>query len=148
MWTFLMMVAAIVVGASIAAAGFSPEVVAALESSKDLYVATERKDGSLSKVSPIWFMYADDAIYFTTVPESYKAKRVKLGRPLHVWVGAADGPHFVAHGELLTDPDLAARMAPVYDGKYWISWFGFFRPRPERVRSGKTVIIKIVPPAE
>jgi hypothetical protein len=36
-------------------------------------------------------------------------------------------------------------MAPVYDKKYWISWLGFFRPRPDRVAAGKTVIVKVVP---
>jgi hypothetical protein len=37
-------------------------------------------------------------------------------------------------------------MGPVYDGKYWISWLGFFRPRAERVRDGKTVIVRVSPP--
>ena len=148
MWTIMIVSFALLAGIAIATAGFAPEVVSALERSKDLYVATERKNGSLSKVSPIWFMYDGDALYFTTVPESYKAKRVKLGRPLHIWVGAADGPHFVAPGEIVTDPAVAERMAPVYDDKYWISWLGFFRPRPNRVAEGKTVIIKVRPPAE
>jgi hypothetical protein len=60
-------------------------------------------------------------------------------------VGAADGPHFVGKAELLRDPAVAEKMAPVYDQKYWISWLGFFRPRPERVRDGKTVIVKVTP---
>lgn len=143
---FLVMCAVLV--AVVAHAGFAPDVEEALGTAKDLYVATEREDGSLSKVSPIWFMYDDEALYFTTVPTSYKAKRVRRGRPLHIWVGAADGPHLVAHGEVLTDPAVAERMAPEYDRKYWISWLGFFRPRPDRVRDGKTVIIRVRPPAE
>ena len=146
MWSMMLVSVVLLAGAVVAAAGFTPEIVSALEQSKNLYVATERKDGSLSKVSPIWFMYDGDALYFSTLPESYKAKRVKLGRPLHIWVGAADGPHFVAPGELLTDPAVAERMGPVYDRKYWISWLGFFRPRADRVRAGKTVIIKVRPP--
>ena len=90
-------------------------------------------------------MADDDAVYFTTVPTSYKAKRIAKGSPVLVWVGSEQGPHFVGEGELLRDPALAEKMAPVYDRKYWISWIGFFRPRPDRIRDGKTVIVKVTP---
>ena len=62
-----------------------------------------------------------------------------------VWVGAREGPHFVGHAELIDDPAVATRMAPEYDRKYWIAWLGFFRPNPERVRAGKTVIVRVIP---
>jgi hypothetical protein len=86
-------------------------------------------------------------VYFTSQPEAIKVKRVQRGSPLLVAVGAPDGPSFEAPAEVLRDPELAARMAPVYDRKYWISWLGFFRPRPERVRAGKTVILRVRPAA-
>lgn len=143
----LMLVLATVCVAAIAHAGFSAEVTAALQSSKEIYVATKRANGTLSKVVPVWFMFDGDAIYFTTLPSSYKAKRLKKGSPLYVWVGSADGPHFVGPAEISTDPELAARMAPVYAKKYWIAWAGFFKPNADRVRSGKTVIVKVRPPA-
>ncbi len=133
--------------AAVAVAGFSPAVTTALQSSKEIYVATKRHDGTMSKVVPVWFMFDGDAIYFATLPSSYKAKRLKKGGgPLYVWVGSPDGPHFVGHAELLHDPDVAARMAPVYAQKYWIAWLGLFKPNPERVRTGKTVIVKVRPP--
>lgn len=144
MWTLLALAACFVAVAM--AATFPTDVDQALRTSKNLYVATTRKDGTQSKVAPIWFMYDGEAVYFTTVPDSYKAKRVRAGRPLQIWVGAENGPHFVGKGELVTDPAVAERMAPVYDQKYWISWIGFFRPRPDRVRDGKTVIVRVTPP--
>jgi hypothetical protein len=143
----LILVLGSVLLAAIVHAGFSPEVTTALQNSKEIYVATKRADGTLSKVVPVWFMFDGDAIYFTTLPTTYKAKRIKKGSPLYVWVGSADGPHFVGPAEILKDPDLAARMAPVYAQKYWIAWLGLFKPNPERVRSGKTVIVKVRPPA-
>ena len=143
----LMLVLAGVFAAVIASAGFSSEVTSALQTSKEIYVATKRHNGSLSKVVPVWFMFDGDAIYFATLPTSYKAKRLKKGGSLYVWVGAADGPHFVGPAELITDPAVAERMAPVYAKKYWIAWLGLFKPNPERVRSGKTVIVKVSPPA-
>ena len=146
MWTLNLALAITALAVAMAgAAGFSPEVANALRSSKQIYVATKRADGTPSKVVPVWFMFDGDAIYFSTGPQSYKAKRIAKGSPLLVWVGSADGPHFVGPAELIRDPEVAARMAPAYDQKYWISWLGFFRPRPERVKAGKTVIVKVTP---
>ena len=147
MWIGMAVLVATLVAVSVAAGGFSPDVVTALKSSKQIYVATHRHDGSRSKVVPVWFMFDGDAIYFATAPTSYKAKRIKKGSPLEVWVGSESGPHFVGKAELSQDPELAARMAPVYSQKYWIAWLGLFRPDPERVRSGKTVLVKVSPPA-
>jgi PPOX class probable F420-dependent enzyme len=126
---------------------FAPAVAEALRKAKQIWVATRRADGTASKAVPVWFMVDGDALYFSTGPESHKARRIARGSPLLVWVGSADGPHFVGRAELVRDPAVAARMAPVYDRKYWISWLGFFRPRPERVREGKTVIVKVAPGA-
>ena len=149
MWTLaLATVCIFAVVAAAGAAAFPPQVEDALKTSKNLYVATKRKDGTQSKRVPIWFMYDGEAIYFSTAPDSYKAKRIANGSPLLVWVGAENGPHFVGKAELVRDPERAAKMAPVYDQKYWISWLGFFRPRPERVRDGKTVIVKVTPSGE
>jgi PPOX class probable F420-dependent enzyme len=142
MWTLALVL--IAVGAAVAS-GFRPEVADALRNAKHIYVATRRADGTPSKAAPIWFMYDGEAIYFTTAPGTHKARRIAKGSPLLVSVGTADGPQFEARAEILRDPELAARMAPVYDQKYWISWLGFFRPRPERVREGKTLIVKATP---
>ena len=133
------------VAVTASAAGFPPDVAEALRTSKEIHVATRRHDGSQSKVVPVWFMFDGDAIYFATSPDSYKAKRIAKGSPLLVSVGSANGPHFVGKATLSKDPELAARMAPVYSQKYWIAWLGLFRPNPERVRSGKTVLVKVVP---
>jgi PPOX class probable F420-dependent enzyme len=122
-------------------------VTQALGAAKQIYVATRRADGTPSKAVPVWFMFDGEAVYFTTGPGSHKARRIAKGSPLLVWVGQADGPHFVGRAELVRDPAVAARMAPLYDSKYWISWLGFFRPRADRVRDGKTVIVKVTPGA-
>jgi PPOX class probable F420-dependent enzyme len=143
MWTVFGL--ALVVLAATAGAQFPPDVRQALATAKNLYVATKRKDGSTSKVSPIWFMADDDAVYFTTTPTSYKAKRIAKGSPVLVWVGSEQGPHFVGKAEIVRDPAVAEKMAPAYDQKYWISWLGFFRPRADRVRDGKTLIVRVTP---
>jgi PPOX class probable F420-dependent enzyme len=124
---------------------FPPDVAAALRQAKQIYVATRRADGAPGKAVPVWFLYDGEAILFTTGPGSHKARRIARGSPLLVWVGSADGPHVVGRAELVRDPAVAARMAPAYDAKYWISWLGFFRPRADRVAAGKTVIVRVTP---
>jgi len=140
-----MLIIAVVVAAAASIAGFAPDVATALRTSKEIYVATKRPNGSQSKVVPVWFMYDGDAVYFSTAPKSYKARRIRHGSPLLVWVGSATGPHFVGKATLEKDPELAARMAPEYSRKYWIAWVGFFRPDAARVRAGKTILVKVVP---
>jgi PPOX class probable F420-dependent enzyme len=131
--------------ASTVAGGFPPDVAQALRASKHIYVATRRADGTRSAAAPVWFMVDGDTVLFTTGPDSHKARRIRRGSPVFVWVGSADGPHFVGAAEVLQDPALAARMAPVYAQKYWIAWLGLFRPNPDRVRAGKTAIVRVSP---
>lgn len=127
------------------ATSFAPDVADALRGAKQIYVATRRADGTQSSAVPVWFMVDGDAVLFTTGPTSHKARRIRRGSPLFVWVGSSDGPHFVGDAELLQDPDLAGRMAPVYSEKYWIAWLGLFRPNADRVRAGKTAIVRVRP---
>jgi hypothetical protein len=124
---------------------FPPEVHRALEENRQLYVATERKDGSRSAVSPIWFMYDGAALYFTTAPGSFKAKRAARGSILHVHVGRANGPYFRGIMAALRDPALAARMRLVYRRRYWLAWLGLVCPSPARVTAGKTLIVRVTP---
>ena len=143
MW--MLTLALVLVAVAAGGAGFPSGVPEALRSAKQIYVATRRADGTQSAAVPVWFTFDGDAVYFTTGPASHKVRRIRRGSPLLVWVGRADGPHFTGQAEVLQDPEVAARMAPDYDRKYWIAWLGLFRPRPERVRAGKTVIVRVRP---
>lgn len=115
----------------------------ALATSKLIYVATQRKSGERSTAAPIWFVWENDAIWTTTSPDSWKAKRIARGSPLYIWVGSESGPFLVGTAEKITDPAVIAHMGELYSDKYWIAAMGFFRPRPERVSSGKTIAYKV-----
>ncbi|MFN8543733.1 MAG: pyridoxamine 5'-phosphate oxidase family protein [Candidatus Binatia bacterium] len=146
MWTIALAAGALAFGmAAAVAADFPQDVSQALRTASYIYVATQRADGSRSKIVPVWFTTLDDAVYFTTAPTSYKAKRIAKGSPVWVWVDSEQGPHFEGKAELVHDPALATRMGDAYNRKYWIAWLGLFRPRADRVQSGKTVIVKITP---
>jgi PPOX class probable F420-dependent enzyme len=120
------------------AASLPAATEAALRTSDYIYVATRRRNGALSAIKPIWFYYDGDKIFFTTEPESWKAKRIAAGSPLYIWVGSKTGPFVQGTAERVTDPALVDRMGDAYGEKYWIAWLGLFKPRSSRVTAGKT----------
>lgn len=119
------------------------ETVAALKSADLLYVATKRKNGERSSIRPIWFDYHEGHVYFTTSPSSWKARRIKRGSPLFLWIGSETGPFVLGRAQPVTDPAVITRMGEAYSKKYWLAWLGFFRPNPERVAAGKTVAYRV-----
>jgi len=125
--------------------GFPEDLHRALEQARQLYVATERKDGSRSTLSPVWFMYDGSAVHFTTAPGSWKAKRAARGGTLHVWIGRKDGPYWTGVMTLQRDPVLADRMRPVYRKRYWLAWLGLVCPSGARVTAGKSLIVSVTP---
>lgn len=126
---------------------FPADLDAALRAARQLYVATERKDGSRSSVAPIWFFYDGEAVYFTTAPGSWKAKRAARGGTLHTRVGRKDGLYWRGTMSLVPDPALADRMRPVYRRRYWLAWLGLICPSGAQVAAGKSTIVRVVPAA-
>lgn len=114
------------------------ETAAALRDSEYIYVATRRKNGALSEIKPIWFYFTDGKIFFSTAPDSWKAKRIAAGSPLYIWVGSENGPFVEGRAEPVTDAALIDKMGEAYAQKYWIAWLGLFKPRASRVSEGKT----------
>jgi len=123
----------------------SEEIVNALKTESYIYVATRRLNGQWSTAAPVWFMYDSEGLYFTTAPSSHKAHRIHRGSPVKIWVGTKDGPSFEGKAQFVKGASLAERMGKAYSDKYWIAWLGFFKPRPARVGSGKTLIVKVTP---
>jgi hypothetical protein len=119
------------------------EMATALREQKEIYVATRRADGSRSSAAPVWFWSDGQSVYFTTGPDSHKAKRIRRGSPVYVSVEGKEGPFVEGAVEIITDLELVARLGDEYKKKYWIAWLGLFRPRPERVRTGKTMAVKV-----
>ena len=120
------------------ASDLSASTEEALRSADEIYVATQRRSGELSARKPIWFVYEDDRLFFTTAPDSWKAKRIARGSPLYVWIGDEADLFVIGNAESVTDPVLIDRMGEAYAEKYWIAWLGFFQPRSSRVAEGKT----------
>lgn len=128
--------------------GLPPDFSEHLARNKEIYVATLRKDGSRSTPVPVWFGLMEGSIWFTTSPDSWKAKRIRRGSPVFVSVDGKRGPFVKMKAEIVLDGNKAEQLGEVYDEKYWIAWLGFFRPSKSRNESGKTILLKLTPADE
>src|ERR1700737_1810582 len=84
-----------------------------------VYIATVRKDGNQSKAAPVWFTTTPDhVLIINTGPNTWKAKRIRRGSPVLVWIGAEDGPAFIGKAEISKDQALETRIITDYPEKY------------------------------
>ena len=127
-------------------AELSPEIKAALANSTYVYIASTRKNGSLSKPAEIWFLYRDGAVYVGTPPTSWRARRIKAGRPqAKIWVGKTDGPSFMAAGAIVNDPAAQQAMLEAYAKKYPDGWAKFEEKFRSGFKDGTRVLIRYMP---
>jgi general stress protein 26 len=124
---------------------FPPEFMNKLNQKKQIHVATERKSGARSTAAPVWFGVIDNAIWFATLPNNHKARRVKRGSPMYISVEGKDGPFIKAKAEIVQDGAMAERLGEIYAHKYWIAWLGMFRPSRGKIESGKNLLIRLTP---
>jgi general stress protein 26 len=121
----------------------------ALSNASLIYVATVRKDGNQSTAAPVWFTTTPDgSILIQTGSTSWKARRIRRGSPVIVWLGKADGPALIGKAEMTSDPAVINRIAEDYPKKYFLAWVGLHKPTAERFAHGQIVAIRIVPVRE
>jgi general stress protein 26 len=124
----------------------SPRDSDALARASLIYIATVRKGGNQSTAAPVWFTATSDGhVMIQTAPTSWKARRIRRGSPVIVWIGSRDGPAFIGKAEITNDPAVINRIDQDYPKKYWIAWAGLHRPTAERFARGEIVAIKITP---
>lgn len=127
-------------------AELSAEVKSALATSKYVYIASTRKDGKPGKPAEIWFLYRNGAVYVGTPPTSWRARRIKAGRPqAKIWVGKADGPSFTATGAIVKEPDAQQAMLDEYAKKYPDGWSKLEEKFRGGFKDGTRVLIKYTP---
>ena len=80
-----------------------------------------------------------------TAPTSWKARRIRRGSLVIVWIGALDGPAFIGKAEITNDPAIINRVEHDYPKKYWMAWLGLHRPTADRFARGEIIAIEITP---
>jgi PPOX class probable F420-dependent enzyme len=126
--------------------GFAPDLQAALQRARYIYLTTYSQAGKPGTV-PTWCWLYEGALYFTTRRASLKAKRIRNRGRVMVSVGTKDGPGFEGHAEWVDDrPDLEGAILQAYRRKYWVLvplWMGRY------IRKGllakTSVLIRILP---
>jgi PPOX class probable F420-dependent enzyme len=123
-----------------------PAVAAALPRAKRLYLTTWSASGKPGTV-PVWFMEKDGRLYFTTLRDSLKARRIKANGRVRGHVGAPDGPAFDGRARWVEGrPELAAEILRVYRRKYpLLVPLVMGRLIRRRLERGRSVVIEITP---
>ena len=123
-----------------------PTLEAALKTAKRIYVTTSGSSGKSGTV-PVWFMAKEGRVYFTTLRESLKARRIRATGRIRVHVGSPDGPMFEGKAEQIDDrPDLEQEILQAYRRKYPILVPLFMGRRiRRRLASKDSVVIKTTP---
>ena len=111
-----------------------------------IYIATVRKDGNQSRAARVWFIVTpDNKILIDTNSDSWKAKRIKRGSPVLVWLGSTTGPAFIGKAEIVEDKTIQNTMIERIPEKYFLARIGFFGPRRAKFDDGQIVTIRISP---
>jgi hypothetical protein len=118
----------------------------ALSTAGILYIATVRKDGNQSTAAPVWFTVSPNhLVLIQTQPTTWKAKRIRRGSPVIIWIGRKHGPAFIGKAEISSDPAVERQIIEDYPKKYLLARFGFHRPTQEIFDKGGIFSIVITP---
>jgi general stress protein 26 len=128
-------------------AEISPRDRQALAQAELVFVATIRKNGTQSKAAPVWFTTdaANQAILIETDHNTWKAKRIRRGSPVLIWIGAPRGPAFIGTAEITNDSALIDKILKDYKEKYWQDRMFGWGPSRGVFTSGDELAIKITP---
>ncbi|MGD0074998.1 MAG: hypothetical protein ABSD31_11745 [Candidatus Binataceae bacterium] len=133
-------------GADIAPSQASDRDIEALSKASLIYIATVRKDGNQSTPAPVWFTVTPDRmVLIQTRPTTWKAKRIRRGSPVIVWIGKQQGPAFIGKAEITKDSAMIHRIVEDFPHRYLAARLGFFKPTEGKFAQGQRLAIKITP---
>jgi len=118
----------------------------ALSKASVLYIATVRKDGNQSTAAPVWFTVASDRrLFIQTAPTTWKAKRIRRGSQMIVWIGKMQAPAFVGKAEITKDPAVSHQIVEDFPKRYLMARLGLHAPTQAMFDQGKILAIIITP---
>ena len=131
-----------------AAADLGQELQEALDTSKYVYIQSERKSGAFGSKAEIWFLHHDGAVWVGTPKSTYRVKRIQAGRTkAKVWIGSTDGPMFDAVGELVQDDKVTERMFQTFAEKYPDGWPTYEEGFRSGFADGSRTLVRYAPAA-
>ena len=89
-----------------------------LQQARNYWVSTTRPDGR-PHAMPVWGLWLDDAFYFSSAPNSRKARNLAANPAVVIHLESGDEVVIVeGEAERTTDEDLLARLSEDYTRKY------------------------------
>jgi hypothetical protein len=139
-------VASGLLGAAPPARALAPELETALREARYVYVASERKGGSLGAPAEIWFMHHQGAVWVASPTTTWRVRRIRAGRArAQVAIGRRDGPAFAARGSIVRDPALYEVLFRALAEKYPEGWPQYESRFRSGLADGTRVLIKYQP---
>ena len=136
----------LLLAAPVQAADLPKDVQDSLASVTYVYISSTRKDGSLSRPAEIWFLWHKGSVYVASSPKSWRAKRIRWGRPdAKIWVGKPDGPSFMAKGAIVNEPDVHPILFQTFAQKYSERWKSYEDNFKKGLVDGSRVLIRYTP---
>ena len=129
-----------------AAGALSAEQQQALDSSKYVYIQSERKSGAFGSKAEIWFFHHDGAVWVGTPVSTHRVKRIQAGRAkAKVWIGSQDGSSFDATGSIITDETLNEILFATFAKKYADGWSSYGDSFRKSLADGSRVLVRYDP---
>jgi PPOX class probable F420-dependent enzyme len=121
----------------------TPDIQQALQRATLLYLTTYTTTGQSGTV-PIWFFCHDAAIYFCSLRDSLKVRRLRQTGKATVHIGSRTGPRLDCRARLLADDSrLRSLLLRTYRRRYGWRWL-IIGPRLYwAFARGKEVIIRL-----
>jgi pyridoxine/pyridoxamine 5'-phosphate oxidase len=114
-------------------------VVEQLTAARSYWIVSSRADGRPHAI-PVWGLWLDAAVLFSTDPDSTKARNLAARPDLVVHLDSGDEVVVIeGRAERVAGADLPGGFVDAYDAKYGHRidtsnpMFGFYRVRPQRV---------------
>jgi PPOX class probable F420-dependent enzyme len=123
------------------------DIMRALRGAKTLYLTTYNRHGRFGTV-PIWFFLHQENIYFCTLRDSLKVRRLRQTGRATIHIGKRTGQRLECIARLLEDDlDLQQRLLRTYRRRYRFRWLILgFRLRRAFAR-GEEIIVQLTPAA-
>jgi pyridoxine/pyridoxamine 5'-phosphate oxidase len=114
-------------------------VVERLTAARNYWIVTTRPDGR-PHAMPVWGLWLDEAVFFSTDPTSFKARNIAARPDVIVHLESGDDVIVIdGRTDQVAGSDLPATFVAAYDAKYGHQLdtsdpqFGFYRVTPSRV---------------
>ncbi len=127
-------------------APLSAEQQKTLDSSKYVYIQSERKGGQFGKAAEIWFFHHNGAVWVCSPTTTHRVKRIQAGHTkAKIAIGKPDGPAFNAKGSVVKDAAVNTVMFESFAKKYADGWSSYEKNFRDGLADGSRTLIKYDP---